>query len=821
MTALQGLRLVELGENLPVAAAGNVFADLGAEAVCIEPPAGSPVRAVPGYTFYGRGKKSIVLDLHDPADAKAALGLMAGADVVVTSIRLRTLAAMGLDYATVSAVNPRVVYGSITGWGQVGPMKDVKGYEGLVLAKLGVHNSAGRMVQRPGPAYVTVPFASWSATQTLLQGVFAALYERESSGAGQLVETSLAHSLGAFDPWTQALAVIAARFPDAFGAIAPPIMPDGTPLSAYTYKLLVAITKDGHWLQFSQTQPRLFEALLRAMGFDGLKDDPEWSEFIRHCIANTTINPEASPGLRVRFWQMMIDQVKSRTLAQWQTVFDADRNVFAEVYRRGTELLHHPQIEAEHQVVTLQDRRHGAVRQPASLIHFSDTPAQLGADAPDLDEHRDELLARAAVPASPASSFALAGGLPLAGLTILELGTFDAAPYGVTVLTDLGARVIKVEDPGGDPMRTQQAFPEAGAMKVLQGKESVAVDIRTVEGRAIVERLAAISDLVMCSFRMGVANRLGVGADELRRINPNLMYLEAPGFGINLPYGNRPAFAPTMSAGSGISMRNAGELVPPGVPDTFDEIRARSGQLQSAGGGAAVQPDGVAGLAVGTALAAAAYVQRTGKSGQRMLTTMLHSCGHLLGEDMVEFDGRWKAPTADPNVYGLNALYRLYETADGWVFLAAPTESDWTALVDALGEDLKDSRFLTPAARKENDDALAKVLESIFRTRPAQSWESELLGRDLGCVVVETESTEQILMGPFSQEHGWLAIVDSPILGEYPRLGPFNTFSRSATRATVGSTLGQHTAAVLREIGYPDQHIDDLATRKIVVVGSP
>jgi crotonobetainyl-CoA:carnitine CoA-transferase CaiB-like acyl-CoA transferase len=823
---LDGLKVVEIGNSLTIAQAGNLFADFGAEVVSIEPPGGVSLRSEPGYRFIGRGKQSIVLDLHDKAEAEVALRLAAGADVVLTSLRLAALERFGLGHDAVAAVNPRVVYGSVTGWGRVGPLRDAKGYEGLIMAKLGANVAHQRMTTRPGPAFLSVPFASWSASQTLLQGIFAALLERESSGLGQLVETSLAHSLGALDPWTQVNAYLTTQFPDAFSS-ALPIAADGSPNSSFTYKLLVAITKDGHWLQFSEVQPRLFDAFIHAAGFDWMKEDPKWAEFVEMCINTVNIPESADSAKRFEFWNLLLDEVRNRTLAEWQAVFDADPNVFAEVFRRGTALLHHPQLEAEGQTVVIADRVHGEVLQPGALIRLSGTPAQLGADAPGLDEHGEQLRARAAAePLEPLAARPTADAaqraLPLAGLTVLELGTYYAAPYGATVLTDLGARVIKIEELGGDPMRKAQPFPEAGAIKVLQGKESVTLDLAAPETKDILARIAQSCDLVLCSFRMGVADRLGVGADALRAVNPNIMYLDAPGFGVKPPYGNRPAFAPTIAAGSGIAMRNVGSLVPEGVPDDFDVIRRRALQLQAAGGSSAAQPDGVAGLAVGTALGFAAYLQRKGMGGQRLLTTMLQSCAHCLSEDMVEYSDRGLAPTADAGAHGFSALYRLYETGDGWVFLAAPAPHEWLPLAQALQSEadlVSDPRFATVADRQNNDAALAEQLELALKSKTAQQWEDSLLAQDIGCMAVGQLPVEQVFMGEFAEQHGWLEVVESPVLGDYPRLGPFVTFSRSSSVATVGCTLGQHTEQVLTEFGYQADEIADFAARGIAYLG--
>ena len=133
-------------------------------------------------------------------------------------------------------------------------------------------------------------------------------------------------------------------------------------------------------------------------------------------------------------------------------------------------------------------------------------------------------------------------------MTVLELGGMFAAPFGATVLADLGARVIKVEPLEGDTIRAIMAFPEAGGGKVLQGKESIALDLRTPEGLAITHEIARRCDVVLQCYRAGVAARIGIAEAALKAVNPALVYLNAPGYGIDGPYGGKPAYAPSIGA---------------------------------------------------------------------------------------------------------------------------------------------------------------------------------------------------------------------------------------------------------------------------------
>jgi len=818
------LKVVEFGDQLSVAQAGNVFADFGAEVISIEPVGGSQIRRQPGFTFIGRGKKSIALDYRSPADQEVVRALMADADVVITGERGKDLKTWKLDSQTLCRLNSQLVYAHVTSFGNQGPLSDVKTDDALALAKMGINQSFAPSKDRPGPAWCGTPWAAWSGSQVALQGIFAALRERESSGAGQSLTVALGQAVEGLDPWSQTNAALAQIFPDAFQGGGAQYAPDGSPYLSYAFKLLIAITKDGHWLQFSQVQPRLFRDFMTACGFDWMYEDERWSAFMKTITYTVMIPPDTSSEMRFEFWNMLYDVVRSKTLAEWQETFDEYPNVFAEVFRRGTDVLHHKQFEVEGQVTTIEDRDHGPVLQPAALVRLSETPAQLNGDAPRLNEHEAELRARAAaVTLKEAVELTQAPKtLPLDGVTILELSTFYAAPYGSTVLTDLGARVIKIEALDGEPMRMQQAFPEAGAMKVLQGKESVALDLGSPDAVKVLSEIAQKVDIVMCGFRAGAADRLGVGFEAMKKINPNIMYLDCPGFGILPPYGARPAFAPTMAAGSGISMRNVGSQIPAGIPATLDGIRKLALRLSSGGMSAAAQPDGVAAFGVGTALAFAAYMQSIGVNGQQLLTTMLMSCAHALGQGMVEFNGRWEQSTADIDLYGFNALERLYETADGWVCLSATNNHEWDQLAVLLENEVHlkdDERFANSSLRSEHDGELIDVLTAAFAKRSAVEWEAAALKCEAPLVEASLVQAEHRAIDEFAAEHGMVARVTSPIVGEYPRIAPYQKFSRSQTQALPGNTKGQHTKAVLLEAGFTDDEIGQFAAQGLILIG--
>jgi crotonobetainyl-CoA:carnitine CoA-transferase CaiB-like acyl-CoA transferase len=480
--------------------------------------------------------------------------------------------------------------------------------------------------------------------------------------------------------------------------------------------------------------------------------------------------------------------------------------------------------------VEISDPDLGPVTQPAAVVRMDGTPARLGVPAPRRNEHRDELRALAAKaptgtpgppdPATPPPG--PRGRAPLSGLTVLELGTYYAAPFGATLMADYGATVIKIEEPGGDPMRDMLPFPDVAGIKALVGKQSIAVDIATEAGREIVYDLARNADIVLQSFRAGVAKRLGLDAESMQAVNPNLVYLTAPGYGEDGPCGHRPAYAPTIGAAVGLVDRNSSQLITVGEQLSLADIKKRAVTLMSGVMGVG-NADGYAAVTAGTALTLGLLARQRGHGAQTMLTTMLSTATHALSEEMVRYAGRGPAPTADEGLYGIGPLYRLYEAAEGWVFLAAAEQHEWAKLSAALGamtsEFTDDARFATVADREANRAALIEQLSALFRTRTAADWEKVLRAADVACVEVAPGPVEANFLdeGSVGQLSGFQATCVHPTLDELPRLAPLVRFSRSATVAGNPCAIGEHTLPILRGLGYPEDKIRALLAAKVVL----
>jgi crotonobetainyl-CoA:carnitine CoA-transferase CaiB-like acyl-CoA transferase len=255
-----GLRMIEIGESVSAAVSGMVFADYGADVLIIEPPNGSRLRQIPAFAMWSRGKRSIRLDLTTSTGRERVQELAADSDVMITALEPATADRFGVDGGTMCTENPRLVHCEVTGFGRDHPLRDVPGYEGVVSSAAGRAHEFAVLFGGERPAYPAVPVATHGAAMLALEGVFAALLEREHTGRGQRLETSLLRALSVFDlmRWAPG-ADRALRVADV-------------PMLIYT----VARTRDGVWLQFSQNGPGLFRAFLRALQLEHVLEQEQF-----------------------------------------------------------------------------------------------------------------------------------------------------------------------------------------------------------------------------------------------------------------------------------------------------------------------------------------------------------------------------------------------------------------------------------------------------------------------------------------------------------------------------------------------------------------
>jgi crotonobetainyl-CoA:carnitine CoA-transferase CaiB-like acyl-CoA transferase len=375
---------------------------------------------------------------------------------------------------------------------------------------------------------------------------------------------------------------------------------------------------------------------------------------------------------------------------------------------------------------------------------------------------------------------------PLDGIRVVDLTSYIAGSYAAMMLADLGAEVVKVEALEGDNFRELPGF-----FGWNRGKRSIAVNVKTPEGRAIVEELARRGDVFMENMRPGVADRLGVGSARLREVNPRLIYSSVTGFGTTGPYVDRPAFDPLLQAMSG-TMNIQGFTGPP------QYVRV------------AVTDYYTAALSAQAILAALFVRERTGR-GQRVETSLLHAAMALNSGAMVEYAGK-------PTLARDNPTYRLYQAADGaWFFLACGNQSFWVKLCTAMEMEplAADPRFGSWLLRLDNREELLPILEAKFRSKPRDHWMQVLTAHDIPAGRVQPLT--EFMKDPAVLHHDMVHEYDHPEAGRLRLMGQPLVFDGTPTRDPgAPPTLGEHTDDVLRDLGYDAAAITDLRARGIV-----
>jgi crotonobetainyl-CoA:carnitine CoA-transferase CaiB-like acyl-CoA transferase len=384
---------------------------------------------------------------------------------------------------------------------------------------------------------------------------------------------------------------------------------------------------------------------------------------------------------------------------------------------------------------------------------------------------------------------------PLHGFRIVDLTSNVAGPLGTMILGDQGADVIKVEPPGGgDSTRSganRRGGLTAGFLNNNRNKRSIVLDLKQPSAVEVLKRLAAGADAFVQNYRPGVADRLGVGETAIRAVAPSIVYVSVSGFGEKGPYAQAPAYDPVIQGFSGLATVQAGS------------DRARPRLLRT------ILPDKLTAITSSQAITAALLArQRTGQ-GQHVRLSMLEAVvAFLWPSDMT---GQTFVGEEPPEQEAASTIDLIYETADGYITAAVVTDRQWLGLTRALEkpEWLEDERFKTPSLRSQNIDARLQMTQDVLIGRSSAEWLERLTAADVPCGPVLTRS--QMIRHPHVAALELLEEYDHPVAG---RLRQARNAARfSATPASIrrpAPQLGEHTDAVLGELGYSGEEIDEL-----------
>ena len=805
----EGIRVIDLSSGRAGGIATMVLADFGADVIKIEPPGGDPERATPSWPLWLRGKRSVTLDLTQAADQQALHRLVAGADVVVSSHSMREAEQLHADYKTLSALNPGLVFCAVTAWGLHGPYADWPAYdEALVAAKSGRFKYFEGITLRKGPSFAAVEVGKHVSSQSAVAGILAALHARERTGEGQLIETSL---LQGMLPFETALVrkQMEIRFPERMAA--EPML-YRTPGSMPSLGYQPILSKDGVWLQFANLLEHLFQASIIQMGLaEEVFGNPRYSG------APRGVTDEAREEIR----EMMLRRAREKTAAEWMELFCANEDVAADVVGTAQQALYHPDLVANGEVVDQEHPVLGTLRVAGPVVNLRDTPGRVGAPAPAVGAHTTEILA-----GSTWEPRALKRGTPdhrppLDGVTILEFASIVATPFACSLLGDLGARVIKVEPIGGDPGRGLARLGGFGSyiqpVRLNASKESICIDLKDDEGQAIVNQLIKDADFIIHNFRPGVPERLGIGYEQAKAINPKIIWLNVSTYGADGPSAYRPGAQPIAGAVNGGALMQAGYGFPPPPTDDLDVLREASRHMMMAN---AIDPDPCASMAAQTAALLALRARQVTGQGQQVFASMLSANQYANSDDALSYAGKADRLIIDGQVLGTSALRRLYEAGGGWICISAESDDHFTKLCNASGRTdlLNDARFATAAARGKHDAELISALEALFATESASHWERSLIAAGVGCVEANNdESSAAFWLEDEQVKANDLApTARHMILGEYQRWGALVSFEKNQCTLGGGVIAGEHTDELLAELGFSTESIADLRARKIV-----
>ena len=728
MKPLENLRVVDVTSGPIGGIATMMLADFGAEVIKVETCDGDPARNEPHARVWLRGKRSVVCD--DPTLYEL---IVSTADAVLTD--------RALDARRLCRNRPDLVYGAITRFDGL-PLE-----EDVIAARLGRMMGFRGVAERDGPVYSAVRVATHAVAQAACSGIVAGLFARERTGRGSRFETDLARGLLPFEMGGLFVPQLQKR-----GLELPPL--GGDPLTLMpTINYHPVQCADGRWLQLGNLLPHLLERFLQCVGLDDV-------------LAELGNQPALWPdAAREAFRDRLLAHMQTRSAAEWMALFVADGGIVAHQYQTTQQALDDPDlIDNGHVVATPLGRQLGVV------ARLDATPGAVGSSIPPVGE-MDLSMAmqrKLAVPAQSAHVFQR----PLEGVTVVEFATIIAAPLGASMLADLGARVIKVEPLEGDPFRAMMGG--LGAARVNSGKESICIDLKSAEGQRVARELIARADVLIHNYRVGVPERLGIGYADARAVNPKLVYVSVNGYGPKGPGALRPSTHPIPGAALGGVVAQLGGALPEQLLKGA-ALREAARRISRAN---ELNPDPNTSLVVANAATLGlAALARCGV-GQAVYVDMFGANAYANFDDFFDYPG--KPPRLHPDAagFGLSDLRRLYECADGWIFVTVAAD-------DADGFD---AALAELSGKKEADRAVR------FACLAADRWVAELRARGFACARADAGL-------PADRIASAELIVDAESCewGTYQRHAPLLAFD-GAPKCGGWCAAGEHTHALLREI---------------------
>ena len=811
MSALRHLRILELSDTVAGEYCGKLVADFGADVVKIECPVrGSQTRhcgpfAAGGSTpehsglfaYLNTNKRSVCLDLVATVGQQSLHRLLESADALLDDHPRGWLESLGLGPEELRKRFPRLIVCCITPFGYDAPATMQKAYSLNVFhgSGWGYHSPSEPDLGKPplkGAGRFHVDYESGLSTALVL---LSAAYWQASSGCGQFIDASQQESMASLSDYV-------------LGQMVAGTMEVSTRRQAFDLRGPAAFFQclDGYvYLWFSE--PGHWNGLRILLG------EPAWMLDFPERWLELHLNEERIRQCRARIAEWMRDQHKSEvaTRAQKLGVPVVPVNTVQDLFESEQLLFRGFFTQVEHPVL-------GRLRHPTVPYRLSATPASIGAPAPLLGEHTDEVMGEAAsqraaptaesprsasqiVPTAPSSSPRHEAG-PLQGVRVLELTKIWAGPYTGKLLALLGAEVIRVESHDSLDVTRRYGVKDIneapGFQAVNPGKCSVQLNIRTEEGLGLIKELVRKSDIFIENLRPGAAGRLGLGYEVLRSLRPDMVAVSMSMYGHEGPLSYQTGYAPCFSALAGVCQRVGYENGPPRL------LNIRYGD-SSYGTAAAF-----------AAMVALCHRRQTGQ-GQFVDVSAVESLAAMLGDSFMEYSLTGRIPTRDGNRHAEMAPHGCYPClGDEWISIAVRTDEEWQALCEAMHMPDLAGRYADNPSRQANLQQLEETLSGWTRARDARSLETLL--RDRGIAAFKSLSSIDLVSDQHLWNRGFYAHVTDNKQRSIPIVGaPWKMSATPAVIHRAAPTLGEHNDYVLGEVlGLSAQERQRLIEQKVI-----
>lgn len=761
--ALAGVRVLDLTGSVAGAVAGMLLADLGADVIKVHPPGGGPLAGQPGRLMWDRGKRAATADPASAEDLLALDQLIAGADVLLVGTSGPGITYRGLIDRGRRPGEPCFWVAMPPYLLEETPWPGDRESAGLLLAWLG--HAWNQSSDADVPVDCLFPLALH------MQGIWAAIVAVALLTGRQrgLALAPLAVAGGAHGAQLVSPGIFAAGRDEPH--VHRPGGPGGALPNYRTYRC-----GDGQWLFLAAFSNAFIERGLTAAGAGWIFEDPR----IGGKPGNLRL-PENMTWVARELEKVFA----TRPRDEWLDLLEAADCPAAPVNEPGM-WLDHDQVKALGLRLETVSETGQEIVMPGPLIDFSLTPASVRGPAasswpgitrlpPLWPEAGPPERREAGGPPSPAPR---EPEPPLSGLRVLDLGTIIAGPYVGSLLADLGADVIKIERPPfGDEFRVAHGGRGGSSFEVYnRDQRSAMLDLSPGDGRVLFDRLAGSADVVVDNYRAGVAGRLGITHDQLAAVNPAVVTVSISAFGDTGPLARRPGFDPVIQAMSGIMRAQGG-------PDQADSPAFLTVPINDVL---------AAGLAALGACAALLARTRLGQGQHVEVTLSAASC--LLQSGFLPQPGAGGPyPAGGRDFAGPGPLDRLYQTADGWVRLAA-SPGQLPALTGA---------GLAPAHGQvgPGDEALAAAIAALLAGLPA----AEVVARAhaAGIAAVRARQPRELTADAQLIRHGLLTVIERDDSG-VTRVGPGRWLEMPglpARRPRSAPGAGEHTETIRREAG--------------------